>query len=118
MRIADLIDFISGKRPDFGTPGAAVRTGDKFGRYEDAAGWTYVEVSALNDGRLREGCVYARAFSRRYPAGREGYCYLSQLGLRIDDATWSALRAAQWPAPGVPLGFGTEDDPAPRSLDS
>lgn len=115
MRIADLIDFIAGERP--GVPDAAVQPGDKFGRYEEPDGWTYVEVAALNDGRLRAGCVYAKAFSRRYPAGREGYCYLSQLGLRIDDATWIALRAGGWPAPGVALGIGTEDAPAPRSLD-
>lgn len=117
MRIADLIDFIAGERPDFRTAAAAVRPGDKFGRYEQDAGWTYVEVWALDDGQLRPGCVYARAFSRRDPAGRDGYCYLSQLGLRIDDATWAALRAGGWPAIGAVLCIGTDSAPASRSLD-
>ena len=109
MRIADLIDFIAGERPEFRTAQAAVRPGDKFGRYEPAAGWTYVEVAALNDGQLRPGCVYARAFSRRYPAGRDGYCHLSQLGLRIDDATWATLRSTGWPALGAALRINTDD---------
>jgi hypothetical protein len=117
MRIADLIDFIAGERRDFRTAAAAVRPGDRFGRYEQAAGWTYVEVSALNDGQLRPGCVYARAFSPGSPAGRDGYCYLSQLGLRIDDATWAVLRAGGWPAVGAALGIGTDDAPPPRCLD-
>jgi hypothetical protein len=111
MRIADLIDFIVGKRPILRPADAALRPGDKFGRYEEAAGWTYVEVSALNDGQVPVGCVYARAFSQRDPHGREGYCHLSQLGLRIDDPAWAALRADGWPAPGVVLGFGTGDPP-------
>jgi hypothetical protein len=118
MRIADLIDFIAGERPDFRTATAAVRPGDKFGRYEQAAGWTYVEVAALNDGQLRPGCIYARAFSRRYPAGRDGYCHLSQLGLRIDDATWAALRASGWPAVGAALGIGGDDATAPGALEA
>ena len=117
MRIADLIDFIAGERSASGGADAAVRPGDRFGRYEQATGWTYVEVSALDDGQLRPGCVYARAFSRRYPAGRDGYCYLSQLGPRIDGATWAALRARGWPALGVALGFGADSAPAPHSLD-
>jgi len=111
MRIADLIDFIVGERPNLWPADAAVRPGDRFGRYEEGAGWTYVEVSALTDGRVPAGCVYARAFSQRDPAGREGYCYLSQLELRIDDPAWAALRAEGWPAPGVLLGFGTGDAP-------
>ena len=118
MRIADLIDFISGERPDFRSQDAAVQPGDKFGRYEPPTGWTYVEVSGLNDGHLHEGCVYAKAFSRRYPAGRAGYCYLSQLGLRIDEDSWISLRAGGWPALGVALGIGADDDPVPRPLDS
>lgn len=118
MRIADLIDFIAGERPDFRSAEAAVRPGDKFGRYEQDAGWTYVEVAALNDGQLRPGCVYARAFSHGCPAGRDGYCHLSQLGLRIDDATWATLRSAGWPAVGAALGIGTDDALAPRLLDA
>jgi len=117
MRIADLIDFIAGERPDFRTAATAVRPGDKFGRYEPTGGWTYVEIAALNDGQLRPGCVYARAFSRRNPAGRDGYCYLSQLGLRIDGATWAVLRAGGWPAVGAALGIGTDDAQAARSRD-
>jgi hypothetical protein len=117
MRIANLIDYIAGERPDFRAPGAALRPGDRFGRHEQSVGWVYVEVTALNDGRLREGCVYARAFARSFPAGREGYCYLSQLDLRIDDLMWTALRASGWPAPGVALGLGVDE--APRAaLDS
>ena len=113
MRIADLIDFIVGERPNLRPADAAVRPGDRFGRYEEDAGWTYVEVSALADGRVPAGCVYARAFSHRDPAGREGYCYLSQLELRIDGPAWAALRADGWPAPGVVLGFGTGEPPRP-----
>ena len=118
MRITDLIDFIAGERPDFRSATAAVRPGDKFGRYEQAAGWTYVEVAALNDNQLRPGCVYAKAFSRRYPAGRDGYCHLSQLGLRIDDATWAALRAGGWPALGTALRIGADDATASGTLDA
>jgi hypothetical protein len=117
MRIGELVDFIMGTQPDFHAPDAAVAPGDKFGRYEERAGWTYVEVSAFNDGQLRPGCVYAKAFSRRYPAGRDGYCHLSQLGLRIDEEAWAALRAEGWPALGVALGIGTEQTPAPPPLD-
>ena len=113
MRIADLIDFIMGKRPGFGSAASPVRRGDKFGRYEQAAGWTYVEVAALNDGRLRPGCVYAKAYSSRHPTGRDGYCHLSQLGLRIDAATWAALGARGWPAVGVALGIGADGAPPP-----
>lgn len=116
MRIGERVDFIIGARPDFHGPDAAVRPGDKFGRHEEGAGWTYVEVAAPNDGQLRPGCVYAKAFSRRHPAGREGYCYLSQLGLRIDERTWATLRADDWPALGVALGIGSDQPPA-RPLD-
>lgn len=118
MRIAHLVDYIAGERPDFEAPGGALRPGDKFGRYEQSVGWVYVEVTALNDGQLREGCVYASAFARSCPGGREGYCYLSQLDLRLDDLTWAALRAAGWPAPGALLGLGADEAPARRALDS
>ena len=117
MRIADLIAFITGAPPDFHGPDAAVEPGDRFGRFEEPAGWTYVEVSALDDRHLREGCVYARAFSHEQPAGREGYCHLSQLALRIDDDTWDALRASGWPTLGVVLGLGADDPSAPGSFD-
>jgi hypothetical protein len=117
MRFAEVIGFIMGEPADFRAADARVRPGDRFGRYEQSAGWTYVEVSALNDGHLRPGCVYARAFSRRHPAGRDGYCYMSQLGLRIDDASWAMLRAGGWPAVGVALGIGADDTPTSHRLD-
>jgi hypothetical protein len=118
MRIADLVDFISGTPPDFHRPDAQIRPGDKFGRYQRQSGWTYVEVIALNDGHLPDGCVYARAFSGHHRAGREGYCRLSQLGLRIDHEAWSALRASGWPPLGAVLGFGADEPDPSRPLHS
>lgn len=118
MQIADLVDFIAGEEPDFQRPNAEIRPGDKFGRYEPRSGWTYVEVKGLNDGQLREGCVYARAFSRHYPTGREGYCYLSQLGLRIDEDTWTTLRENGWPGLGAALELAAADMAPTRLLHS
>jgi hypothetical protein len=118
MRIAELVDFITGVRPDFHSPDAALQPGDRFGRYDTRGGWTYVEVSELNDGHLHAGCVYAKAFSRRHPTGREGSCHPSQLGLRIDDDTWLALRAAGWPPLGAVLGIDTQELPGRRPLTS
>ena len=105
-------------RGPISTLDGVVQPGDKFGRYERRIGWTYVEATAPNDGALRDGHIYAKAFSRHFPHGREGYCHLSQLGLRIDESTWGALRAAGWPALGVVLGIGDDPAPAPRLLDN
>jgi hypothetical protein len=105
MTLSDVLAFIVGDEPEFRRPDAHIRPGDKFGRYEGRDGWIYVEVLELNDGRIPDGCVYARAYSPRVAAGREGYCRLSELDLRLDDAAWAVIRANRWRAPGCALRF-------------
>lgn len=105
MRLSDVIAFLTGDDLAQGLD-LEVRPGDRFCRFEGRhRDWIYVVVTALNDGSLPEGCIYATAFCREIPSGRSGYCRLDELHVRLDLDAWEIIRCHGWSAPGVALGL-------------
>lgn len=119
MRLSDVIAFLTGDDLNQ-SHDLELRPGDKFCRFEGRhRDWIYVEVTALNDGSLPQGCVYATAFCRSLPSGRAGYCRLDELHLRLDQEAWDIIRQHGWSAPGVALGLDDPELPdAPRPRQS
>lgn len=102
MQMAGVLDFITGAEPTFRRPDVQIRPGDKFGCYDQATDWLYLDVLTPT-GPVPASCVYGRTFSAGAPEGCDGFCRRSQLDLRIDNRAWGMIREHGWREPGCAL---------------